>query len=122
MLGEDENLAKNRLVLLCQNCRQVNGQAPPGVKTSEELGRWKCQSCHAWNGSQVEAEKMVQEMTERIPASPDSLVTDLKADDVEQDESILESSEGATGRETGEDSSVLRRKTRSAGKAEIDGL
>ncbi|KAK6839973.1 hypothetical protein PG987_005839 [Apiospora arundinis] len=32
MLGEDETAPKNRIVLICQNCRLVNGQAPPGTK------------------------------------------------------------------------------------------
>lgn len=50
MLGEDETLAKNRLALICANCRLVNGQAPPGVRTLEEIGRWRCGSCGAWNG------------------------------------------------------------------------
>lgn len=50
MLGEDETLAKNRLALICVNCRLVNGQAPPGVRSLEEVGRWRCGSCGAWNG------------------------------------------------------------------------
>ena len=65
MLGEDETLAKNRLALICTNCRLVNGQAPPGVRTLEGIGRWRCGSCGAWNGlEKVEHEvgKMVQEM------------------------------------------------------------
>jgi endoplasmic reticulum junction formation protein lunapark len=66
MLGEDETLAKNRLALICSNCRLVNGQAPPGVRTLEEIGRWRCGSCGAWNGvEKVEQQvgRMVQEMT-----------------------------------------------------------
>lgn len=50
MLGEDETLAKNRLALLCSHCRLVNGQAPPGTRSLEEIGRWRCGSCGAWNG------------------------------------------------------------------------
>ena len=66
MLGEDENLAKNRLVLLCNSCRLVNGQAPAGVKRIEEIGRWRCGSCGAWNGveevTEREVGRMMQEM------------------------------------------------------------
>ena len=62
LLGEDETLAKNRLALICSNCRLVNGQAPPGVKTPEGLGKWKCGSCGAWNGDETEAAKVVKEM------------------------------------------------------------
>ena len=50
LLGEDETQPKNRLALLCSSCRLVNGQAPPGVRSPEELGRWRCFSCGAWNG------------------------------------------------------------------------
>lgn len=50
LLGEDETQPKNRIALICRNCRLVNGQAPPGVKTLEMLGRWRCGSCGVWNG------------------------------------------------------------------------
>jgi hypothetical protein len=52
LLGEDETQARNRVVLLCQQCRLVNGQAPPGIKDLEELGRWRCGGCGAWNGTE----------------------------------------------------------------------
>lgn len=58
LLGEDETQAKNRIVLICQNCRLVNGQAPPGVKTLEDLGRWRCGSCGAWNGESETAKAL----------------------------------------------------------------
>ena len=50
LLGEDETHPKNRLVLICQNCRLVNGQAPPGVRTLPEVGRWRCSGCGTMNG------------------------------------------------------------------------
>jgi endoplasmic reticulum junction formation protein lunapark len=62
MLGEDETAAKNRLALICDNCRLVNGQAPPGVRTLEELGRWRCSACNSWNG--VDARKAAREVVE----------------------------------------------------------
>ncbi|KAK7917741.1 hypothetical protein PG985_011349 [Apiospora marii] len=39
MLGEDETAPKNRIVLICQNCRLVNGQAPPGTKALPDIMR-----------------------------------------------------------------------------------
>jgi hypothetical protein len=66
LLGEDETLAKNRIVLICTNCRLVNGQAPPGVKSLEEVGRWKCGGCGAWNGVESEAANLMQEMTQKV--------------------------------------------------------
>lgn len=52
LLGEDETQAKNRLALICSECKLVNGQAPPGARTVEDVGRWRCSSCHAWNGKE----------------------------------------------------------------------
>ncbi|RMZ81726.1 hypothetical protein DV738_g2103, partial [Chaetothyriales sp. CBS 135597] len=52
LLGEDETAAKNRFALICSNCRLVNGQAPPGAKTLEEVGRWRCSSCGTMNGEE----------------------------------------------------------------------
>ncbi|PWY79195.1 hypothetical protein BO70DRAFT_387932 [Aspergillus heteromorphus CBS 117.55] len=69
LLGEDETQPKNRLVLICVACRQVNGQAPPGVKSLEELGRWRCGSCGAWNGEESVAKKVLAGMR-NAPSTP----------------------------------------------------
>lgn len=45
LLGEDETLPGARLALICSNCRLVNGQAPPGVKRLEDVGKWRCGGC-----------------------------------------------------------------------------
>ena len=47
LLGEDETLPRARLALICSNCRLVNGQAPPGVKRLEDIGKWRCGGCGA---------------------------------------------------------------------------
>ena len=47
LLGEDETLPRARLALICNNCRLVNGQAPPGVKRLEDVGKWRCGGCSA---------------------------------------------------------------------------
>ncbi|KAI1658580.1 hypothetical protein F4813DRAFT_355651 [Daldinia decipiens] len=62
MLGEDEMAPKNRIVLICKNCRLVNGQAPPGTQSLSELGRWKCMSCGASNGEMDEGKKIIREV------------------------------------------------------------
>lgn len=64
LLGDDETSPKNRIVLICHNCRLVNGQAPPGIKHLEELGKWRCITCGAWNGEVDEGAKIVAEMKE----------------------------------------------------------
>ncbi|PWY93976.1 hypothetical protein BO94DRAFT_509992 [Aspergillus sclerotioniger CBS 115572] len=71
LLGEDETQPKNRIVLICSTCRLVNGQAPPGVKTLEELGRWRCGSCGAWNGVESEAKKVLAGIRKE-PQSPEA--------------------------------------------------
>lgn len=62
LLGEDETASKNRMVLICQNCRLVNGQAPPGTKTLADLGKWRCFGCGTMNGEEDEAVKAVEEI------------------------------------------------------------
>ncbi|KAL2150084.1 hypothetical protein VTH82DRAFT_7760 [Thermothelomyces myriococcoides] len=62
LLGEDETAAKNRIVLICANCRLVNGQAPPGTKSLSELGMWKCMACGAPNGEMDEGKRIVREV------------------------------------------------------------
>jgi hypothetical protein len=57
------------MALICQNCRLVNGQAPPGTKTLADLGRWRCFSCGSWDGEEDEAVKIMQEMKEIIETS-----------------------------------------------------
>lgn len=54
LLGEDETAPKNRIALICQSCRTVNGQAPPGTRSLAELGLWRCMSCGASNGVEEE--------------------------------------------------------------------
>jgi endoplasmic reticulum junction formation protein lunapark len=62
LLGEDETSPKNRIVLICQNCRLVNGQAPPGVKRLQDVGRWRCIACGGWNGAEDEGAKVIKEI------------------------------------------------------------
>lgn len=123
VLGEDETLAKNRLVLICQNCRLVNGQAPPGVKTLEELGRWRCQSCGTMNGIQAEAAQVVKEMTQRQPTISVSEPVNETEAEAELKSELLDDKDGSTGRDQeNKDSGISRRVTRSTGKPEVEGL
>lgn len=50
LVGEDETSAKNRYALICGSCRMVNGLAPPGTMTLEEMEGWGCARCGAMNG------------------------------------------------------------------------
>lgn len=47
LLGEDETSPRARLALICDKCRLVNGQAPPGVRRLEDVGKWRCGGCGA---------------------------------------------------------------------------
>jgi hypothetical protein len=64
LLGEDETQAKNRLALICSECRLVNGQAPPGARTLEDVGRWRCGGCHAWNGKEKPQDDVVASLVQ----------------------------------------------------------
>lgn len=66
LMGEDETLPKNLVALICQNCRLVNGQAPPGTKSLTDLGKWRCFGCGTMNGEEDEAAKVVKEMKEKL--------------------------------------------------------
>lgn len=72
VLGEDETQAKNRVALICQSCKLVNGQAPPGARTLEDIGRWRCGSCHAWNGVDSEEKRILQQISQGGAESPTS--------------------------------------------------
>lgn len=62
ILGEDETRPANRMALICSHCRLVNGQAPPGVKRLEEVGRWRCAECHQWNGKENVVQQILQDV------------------------------------------------------------
>ncbi|KAI5778959.1 hypothetical protein EDC01DRAFT_634440 [Geopyxis carbonaria] len=49
IIGEDETSAKNRFALICQNCRMVNGLAPPGTRSMDDIDTWGCARCGAMN-------------------------------------------------------------------------
>ncbi|KAI9681526.1 MAG: hypothetical protein M1817_002810 [Caeruleum heppii] len=68
LLGEDETLPKNRVALICQHCRLVNGQAPPGIKGLEDVGKWRCGGCGGWNGEESVGKKLVAEIKQQVGA------------------------------------------------------
>jgi predicted ATP-dependent serine protease len=82
-MGEDETAPRNRMALICQNCRLVNGQAPPGTKSAADLGKWRCFGCGAWNGEEDEAVKAVNEMKEKIEQEEAPATEDSSTDAVE---------------------------------------
>ena len=124
VLGEDESQARNRIVLICQNCRLVNGQAPPGVRTLEEVGKWRCSSCQAWNGIESEEKKILKEISGDVasPTSPDAImsaVTDPGPatsgldEDEESDEEVGDDGDEALPAVTGAEAATPARSTRS---------
>ena len=72
LLGEDESQPKNRIVLICKQCRLVNGQAPPGIKQVEDIGRWRCSGCGMMNGEESEAKKIVNALQAKEKAEQKS--------------------------------------------------
>jgi hypothetical protein len=99
LLGEDETSPKNRIILICQNCRLVNGQAPPGTKSLAELGKWKCFGCGEMNGEEDEAVKAVQEMKEMIHTQEDGSAKKIEGKSVDENDAPGLSSEENAGNE-----------------------
>ncbi len=56
----------------------MNGQAPPGIITLEELGRWRCGGCGAWNGEESAAKKALADI--KAGSGPAEAVSDTEAD------------------------------------------
>ena len=76
LLGEDESNPKNRLALICKQCRLVNGQAPPGVKQLEDVGKWRCSGCGTMNGEESEAKRLVHEIQKQSASKNTNVLTD----------------------------------------------
>lgn len=85
IIGEDETLAKNRLALVCGNCRLVLGQAEPGVKRLGDVGKWRCGACGAWNGVEDEGKKLVKEIRQQasmeLHGDSDPAIESIEKDD-----------------------------------------
>ena len=77
LLGEDESNPKNRLALICKHCRLVNGQAPPGVKQLEDVGKWRCSGCGTMNGEESEAKRIVHEIQKQSIGEDSKAQTNL---------------------------------------------
>jgi hypothetical protein len=96
LLGEDETQAKNRFALICSECRLVNGQAPPGAHSLQDVGRWRCGGCSAWNGTEKAREDDVVR-----------LVQGWEAERKAKDEVSLEGGIDSDNRETEDDGVVV---------------
>jgi len=129
LLGEDEMQPRNRMAMVCASCRLVNGQAPPGIKTPEELGRWRCGSCGSWNGVESETTKMLSTLREAV--APEKTIEHMNtkeefAEDVgvvtpreEQNTPSQDSEEYEEAQDTPEEESKtepVRRSKRTGGK------
>lgn len=95
LLGEDETAAKNRIVLICKQCRLVNGQAPPGTNSLAEVGLWKCMGCGANNGEENEGKRILKEVlggrgesTERTDDGHESDLVEVRGDEAEEEDDI----------------------------------
>ncbi|KAI0894222.1 hypothetical protein F4806DRAFT_487927 [Annulohypoxylon nitens] len=115
MLGEDETASKNRIVLICKNCRLVNGQAPPGTKSLAELGTWRCMSCRSLNGEIDEGKKIIREVLESKKSSV-GLRSEDRDSDVSSDLVKIENDSEGTGNTDGEASNTEQRNLRHRNK------
>lgn len=121
LLGEDETQPKNRLALICSECRLVNGQAPPGARTIEDIGKWRCGGCKAWNGKErphEEVASLVQSWDEERTAKAKEMVLNVEeedeGEDVDEEESGVQ--EMLEVKEEAPPSRSTRSKTKGKGK------
>ncbi|KAI1867524.1 hypothetical protein JX265_007326 [Neoarthrinium moseri] len=112
MLGEDETAPKNRLVLICQKCRLVNGQAPPGTKTLAEVGQWKCMSCGTLNGEMDEGKKIMREVLGQGSEQSTDEAEGVSGDDSEPASGASAAQNAGHGRDSTEDQKPIRRSGR----------
>lgn len=108
LLGEDEMQPRNRMAMICASCRLVNGQAPPGIKTPEELGRWRCGSCGSWNGVESETNKILTTLRETVAPERNLELASTEAlserESVEDDEVMVPREEQTTPSQNSEES------------------
>ncbi|KAL8720161.1 MAG: hypothetical protein Q9225_002927 [Loekoesia sp. 1 TL-2023] len=129
LLGEDETLPRNRLALICQQCRLVNGQAPPGVQRLEEVGRWRCSGCGFMNGEEKEETRLLKQIKEHAASPSKDMgltednnahvnedVTDRSTDEGSDYEEEIGSSHDTENSDSGEQSPPTRGKTTGAQK------
>ena len=100
----------------------MNGQAPPGARTLEDVGRWRCGGCSAWNGKEKPREDDVTRLVRDWEAerkAKDRLSGDEGVKEMEEveaeDEGVVVEAE-AEADSSGEDTPPPSRNTRSKSK------
>ncbi|KAF2644951.1 hypothetical protein P280DRAFT_466202 [Massarina eburnea CBS 473.64] len=116
LLGEDETQPKNRLALICSECRLVNGQAPPGTHSIEDVGRWRCGGCHIWNGKEKTQEGALADLVHGWEAERKAKEKELRDESSVGEVEVSEGS-GVDVAEEVEDDSPPARSTRSKSKS-----
>jgi len=104
LMGEDETQPINRLALICSHCRLVNGQAPPGTRSLEDVGPWRCSGCGGWNGQESEAKKIVKSISGQTAGPTNKEGGRTKARSSSEDVSHMDESEPATVKTESSDS------------------
>ena len=119
LLGEDEMLPKNRLALICSHCRLVNGQASPGVKRLEDVGKWRCSGCGIMNGQETDAEKIVANIKDQASSGIEKSNVYLNSGKISGDDATMSKEANVNG---GHESDVTQYSENSeveSGKVEI---
>ena len=98
----------------------MNGQAPPGARTLEDVGRWRCGGCSAWNGKEKPREDDVTRLVRDWEAerkAKDRLSGDEGVKEMEEaeNEGVVVEAE-AEADSSGEDTPPPSRNTRSKSK------
>ena len=102
----------------------MNGQAPPGARTLEDVGRWRCGGCSAWNGKEKPREDDVTRLVRDWEAerkgkdrlSGDGVVKEMEQVEVEDEGVVVEAEADSSGEDTPPPSRNTRSKSKGRGK------
>ena len=120
LLGEDESLPGKRLALICSNCRLVNGQAPPGVKRVEDVGKWRCAGCETMNGEDNDVKKIVAQIKHEANATDAANSSAEPSAEVEEKREESDITQYSSEEEEDEDEEVGKEDKEEDGKADTD--
>ena len=93
LLGDDETLPRNRLALICRNCRLVNGQAAPGTASLGDVGTWRCSACGTTNGEASEADRIIANLKQSTGSQSTDEATKDNTEQVDSNQASLQDAE-----------------------------
>jgi hypothetical protein len=114
VLGEDETSAKNRFALICGNCRMVNGLAPPGTRSLDDMEQWGCARCGTMNGGKKKKIVLSETESEAEPVRRAPRITRSRVKREDNEDEGEESDDESVRIDGEEEGGRVRRRARKA--------